>query len=218
MNRRTVVYALSMMILAMMCSLSALGQEVENREKSKGWAARKQLAEGRAAGQPLGADLQPIGVEAQGLAIVSDGLRLIAVTPIERAKEIRRRALVGAWYVNIPQSETGLPPFNALQVFHDGGTFTEVSDLLATLTETPAMGVWDIDPVDKYLLTFQLFVFDENRAPVGMVRVRCRITLINLNEFSAEGVVDFIDPDGNVILAIDKTPFTGKRIHSLPVN
>lgn len=214
MKRRSIVFALSLAVMMAVISLPALAQETGQREKSKGWAARKLRVEG----SPSSFDIQPNSEVVPDLIFASEVSRVINVTPIDRAKEIRRRALVGTWVVKIAQSESGLPPFNALQVFHEGGTFTEVSDLLSTLTETPAMGVWDIDPTDRYLLTFQLFVFDENKTPVGMVRVRCRITLVNLNEFTAEAVVDFIDPDGNIILGIDKTPFTGKRIQPLPLN
>ena len=81
------------------------------------------------------------------------------IDAIEAAKEARRKALVGAWRIHVPQSAGGLPPFNALHVFHTGGTFTEVSDLLPGLAETPAKGVWELEG-DHYLLTFELFVFD----------------------------------------------------------
>lgn len=123
--------------------------------------------------------------------------------------------LVGTWYINIPTSNTGLPPFNALHTFHDGGTFTESSDLLITQTEGPAFGVWK-GKGSRYNLTFQLFVFDpENKVPVGMVRVRVAIRLLSQDELVGDTVVDFIAPDGTVELGIDGGPFTGKRIKVL---
>lgn len=134
---------------------------------------------------------------------------------VDRGREANMKALAGTWLIDIPQPATGLPPFRALQTFHADGTFTETSDLLATLTEGPAHGVWDYDGV-KYNLTFQLFVFDENRNPAGIVRVRCAIKLVNPDELVADSAVDFIDPDGNVIADIDSSPFTGKRIKIVP--
>ncbi|HYE74743.1 MAG TPA: hypothetical protein VEF04_15500 [Blastocatellia bacterium] len=123
--------------------------------------------------------------------------------------------IVGTWYINIPTSNGGLPPFNALQTFHDGGTFTESSDLLITQTEGPAFGVWS-GKGWFYNLTFQLFVFDpENKVPVGMVRVRVAIRLLNQDELAGDTVVDFIAPDGTIELGIDGGPFTGKRIKVL---
>ena len=126
--------------------------------------------------------------------------------------------LVGAWYINIPQSNGGLPPFNALHTFNDGGTFTESSDLLVTQTEGPAFGVWKGKGA-RYNLTFQLFVFDpEKKESVGMVRVRATIRMISHDEFVADSVVDFIAPDGTIEKGIDGGPFYGKRIKVLPAN
>ncbi|MGH9936406.1 MAG: hypothetical protein ACREAM_09175 [Blastocatellia bacterium] len=89
-----------------------------------------------------------------------------------------------------------------------------MSDLLPTLTESTAHGVWDLDG-DRYLLTFELFVFGDRKAPAGIIRVRCSIRLVKPDELTAEAVVDFIEPDRTVALDIDRTPFTGKRIRPL---
>jgi hypothetical protein len=126
--------------------------------------------------------------------------------------------IVGTWSVHIPTSNTGLPPFNALQTFHDGGTFTESSDLLITQTEGPAFGVWKGNG-HRYNLTFQLFAFDpDKKESVGMVRVRAFIRMISDDEFEAESVVDFIAPDGTIEKGIDGGPFTGKRVKVIAPN
>ena len=134
---------------------------------------------------------------------------------LHRSREARRLALVGTWRVNIPSSASGLPPFKALHTFNADGTFVETSDLLVTLTEGPAHGVWDYDGF-RHHLTFELFVFGEDRKPAGMVRVRATLTLIGQNEFTAEYLVDFIDPDGNLALGIDSGGFSGKRLQVIP--
>jgi hypothetical protein len=139
--------------------------------------------------------------------------------PAARAERAAAKAkgLTGTWRVSIPQSDAGLPPFNAYHTFHADGTFTEVSDLLATQTESPAHGVWSGEKTD-YQLTFELFVFDpETKAPAGRVRVRCAIRLSGDGDtFAADSVVDFIAPDGSVAEGIDSGPFSGTRVKVVP--
>ncbi len=132
---------------------------------------------------------------------------------LERFKENRRRALIGAWRVHIPISASGLPAFNAYHSFHEGGTFTEFSDLLGALNESPSAGVWDLDEY-RYVLTFELFAFDQAKKPAGVVRVRCTLDVTN-DDLKGDAVVDFIEPNGNEILEIDRTPFTGKRVRKM---
>jgi hypothetical protein len=135
----------------------------------------------------------------------------------ERAREARRNALVGTWRIHIPQSNAGLPPFNALHTFHSDGTFTETSDLLGFLNEGPAHGVWNGDG-PHFLLTFELFVFNPDHTPAGMVRVRCAIVAVpGSNQFTAQYKVDFIAPDGTVESGIDTGTFTGTRVKVLPL-
>ena len=176
------------------------------------WSARRALATQTATTQP---DVLPASAATfqEDSALRGSGL----LDALERAKEARRKALTGAWRINVAKSETGFDPFNAYHTFGLDGTFVEVSDLLATLTESPAHGAWNLNGQD-YLLTFELFVFDEQKKPAGIVRVRCSIRLTNPGELAGDAVVDFIAPDGSIAMAIDRTPFTGKKIQVLPAN
>lgn len=122
--------------------------------------------------------------------------------------------LTGTWVIHVPESP-GSAAFNALQTYNDDGTMTETSDLLAQLVEGPAHGVWSGKKSD-YQVTFELFAF-ENQQPVGRIRVRVSIHLINDDNLTANAVVDFIDPDGTVIPNIGGSPFSGTRIKVLPV-
>jgi hypothetical protein len=124
-----------------------------------------------------------------------------------------KNRIVGTWVMHVPESP-GSAAFNALQTFHDGGTFTETSDLLGQLLEGPAHGVYEGKKND-YTLTFELFVFDGGQ-PAGRVRVRVSIKLIDDNNLTADAAVDFIEPDGNVIADIGSTPFTGTRVKVMP--
>lgn len=127
------------------------------------------------------------------------------------------KSLTGTWRVEIPTSDGGLPPFRAYQTFSDDGTFTEVSSLLTTDTESPAHGVWS-GKKSAFQLTFELFAFDsETKQAVGRIRVRCDITLsADGDRFDAVSVVDFIGLDGEVIAGIDSGPFSGTRVKVVP--
>lgn len=137
--------------------------------------------------------------------------RTESVRPQADAGKIR---LTGSWVMNIPATP-GAAAFNALQTYSDDGTMTETSDLLAQLSEGPAHGVFSGKKSD-YLVTFQLFIFDENRQPAGRIRVRCAIHLNDDDHLTAQAAVDLILPDGTEINDIDSTPFTGTRIKVLP--
>jgi hypothetical protein len=123
--------------------------------------------------------------------------------------------IVGTWFIDVPGAD-GAPGFQAYHTFGGDGTFVETSSLLATLTEGPAHGVWSGKKRD-YLLTFELFAFDPDHNPVGRIRVRCAIHIVNEDNLVAETKVDFIEPDGTVIPEIGSGPFTGKRVKVLPL-
>lgn len=121
--------------------------------------------------------------------------------------------LVGTWNCTIPVSDGGSPAFEALHTFDSDGTFVETSSLLGMGGEGPAHGAWERN-VGSYLLTFELFVFDpESGESVGRVRVRNLIRVAgNRLNFTADSVVDFIEPDGNVIEGIDSGTYTAQKL------
>ena len=119
----------------------------------------------------------------------------------------------GSWNIKVAESDGGFPPFEALHTFGLDGTFVETSSNLATGTEGPAHGVWERVRPNRYLLTFELFIFDpQTGASVGRVRVRCSIQMRSANELTAMTAVDVIEPDGTVISDVDGGPFEGSRI------
>lgn len=120
--------------------------------------------------------------------------------------------ITGTWNCTIAESDTGLPPFEALQTFGLDGTFTETSNLLGMGGEGPAHGAYERTR-RGYSLTFELFVFDPGSgASVGRVRVRAAIWMTSLSTFIAASAVDFIDVDGTVIPDIDGGPFRGTKL------
>ena len=127
----------------------------------------------------------------------------------ERVEGILPPKLVGSWIVNVAAGAT--PPFTALQTFHQGGTVTETSDLLAMGGEGPGHGSWERTD-NGYAVTFELFIFEPSGAPAGRIRVRETITLTGDTTFTGHSVADLILPDGTLIEKIDGAPITGTRI------
>lgn len=120
-------------------------------------------------------------------------------------------SLVGTWYVVVPDAPDA-PGFQAYQTFHEGGTFTETSSLLGRVPEGPAHGAWRQRPDGTYLLTFELFTFDEHGDTNGRVRVRVAIRLVDADHFTAQSTVDVLLPDGTEIPAVATSPFSGERV------
>ena len=187
-----------LMLIGIM-ALSSTLTAAQSGQAKRGWGAVRHSAagSGRAKTGEGGSDAQTAAMSSQ--FEVSD----------------TKPTLVGTWVVNIPASP-GSAEFNALHTYHEDGTITETSDLLATLAEGPAHGVWKGKKRD-YAFTFELFAFDSDHNPVGRIRVRGTIKLIGDDAFEGDTAVDFIEPDGNVIPNIGSGPFTGKRISVQPL-
>lgn len=122
--------------------------------------------------------------------------------------------LTGSWILEVKTAAT--PAFRALQTFHSNGTVTESTDLFAQLSEGPGHGVWDRDG-DSYDVTFELFIFEPDHTPAGMIRVRETLTLLSNRVLEGYAVADLILPDGTVIENIDNGPVTGRRIDVMKV-
>ena len=134
-----------------------------------------------------------------------------------KADDGSRRKIVGTWLCDVPNGQP--VPFQALQTFHEDGTFTETSSLLARGEEGPAHGVWKRDG-NVHRLTFQLFIFDPSTGEnVGMIRVRVSLRLESADQLNAtSSFAELIAPDGSVIeLGGEANPYTCTRVNVLPV-
>jgi len=123
-------------------------------------------------------------------------------------------SLVGSWVLDVRLAVS--PPFRALQTFHGNGTMNETSDLLPMLGEGPGHGAWTRDG-DHYAVTFELFIFEADHTPAGLIRVRESITLKDADHFTAFTVADLILPDGTLIENIDGGPAEATRVRVMPV-
>jgi hypothetical protein len=190
---------ISILAIALMISSSlSIPAQTQSNQKTKGWGSLPRQ--------------ESTALRAQTEA-KEDGL-------VERGEtaqqaDASRPLLVGTWFIDVPGAD-GAPGFQAYQTFNEDGTFVETSSLLATLSEGPAHGVWSGKKRD-FQLTFELFAFDPDHNPVGRIRVRCAIRIINDDNLTADTRVDFINPDGSVIPEIGSGPFTGKRVKVLPL-
>lgn len=196
MTKQKIISALVLIGIMALSSIPTAGQTGQTK---RGWGAVR-----RSATDSARAKTDESNTDAQTPALSSQ-LKASDTKP----------TLVGTWVVNIPASP-GSAEFNALQTYHEDGTIVETSDLLATLAEGPAHGVWRGKKRD-YSFTFELFAFDPDHNPVGRIRVRGTIKLIEDDSFMGDTAVDFIEPDGNVILNIGGGPFTGKRMTVQPL-
>lgn len=133
---------------------------------------------------------------------------------LDRIMRAASAPLVGTWVLDVRNALS--PPFQALQTFHAVGTMTETSDLLAAGNEGPGHGAWEREG-DTYHVTFELFIFNPDTTPAGIIRVRETMKLSDLNTMSGFAVADIILPDGTLIENIDGGPFTAQRVQVKPV-
>jgi hypothetical protein len=187
---------------ALLAIPSGMANAQSEGKTGRGWGARALHGTGARVSLP---DVTPGGTESASLKT--------------EATAAKAKAITGTWLVAIPPSNGGFPAFNAYHTFNADGTFVEVSDLLTTLTESPAHGVWSGKKQD-YQLTFELFVFDAGtKEPAGRVRVRCAIRLSDDGDsLTANTLVDFIAPDGSVAEAVDSGPFSATRVKVVPTS
>lgn len=121
--------------------------------------------------------------------------------------------LTGTWYMTVPTGPNPQDRFYAYQTFGEDGTMSETSSILGTLVEGPAHGVYERSG-RGYLLTFELFAFDQENggAMAGRYRVRCFIRLTSANTLEADTALDIIELDGTIIPNVAAGPFTGERV------
>ncbi|HEV7238377.1 MAG TPA: hypothetical protein VGQ36_03985 [Thermoanaerobaculia bacterium] len=151
--------------------------------------------------------------------ILTIGAALLQAPALFAGDTIETQALVaprltGSWLFEV--KTTASPAFRALQTFHSNGTVSESTDLIAQLGEGPGHGVWERDG-DSYTATFELFIFEPDHTPAGMIRVRETMTLLSNRVLEGFAVADLILPDGTVIENIDNGPLTGRRIDVMKV-
>lgn len=123
--------------------------------------------------------------------------------------------LTGAWLINTTNTVFGVS-FESLRTYHAGGTMTEVSSALPTLSESPGHGVWERQGSD-YNATFMVFGFDSLGQLAIRIKVREAIRLITSDSISTTWKADVILLDGNVIPNVAEGFGTGARLRIQPL-
>lgn len=104
-------------------------------------------------------------------------------------------SLVGTWKMTIPQTPNGPELTEALQSFFADGNFIETNN--DPRAGSLAHGIW-IGTGNTYLLTFQVFTFDEQGKYNGKRTIHSSIKMDNADHYTSHFVTDSIDLAGKV--------------------
>ena len=132
--------------------------------------------------------------------------------------ERQKKAIAGSWQlvINMINPPPGVPAeFRALETFTEDG-FVVSTTSLNPLSAGPAHGEWRHEAGRQFSQTCFFYIFD----PMGNHSVTIRLrSLLTLNErgdeHSALYKLDFLMPDGNLILSGNATG-RGKRFSVVP--
>jgi hypothetical protein len=109
----------------------------------------------------------------------------------------------GTWVVTVSLSAPGFPSsFTALETYSRGGGLVTSNNLPPV--PRPGQGVWE-KKGNQYAVTILFFLFDQNGAPSGGVKVRHSITPDGKDRYTGVGEAEFSDLDGNLLFTV---PFT----------
>ena len=84
---------------------------------------------------------------------------LVAMTAVASAERGTGNEIVGTWVVDVAETDGGVPGFQSLLTFHEGGTLTEVSSELGLGLQGLGHGGWTRQGQD-YAATFQVWLFN----------------------------------------------------------
>lgn len=128
-------------------------------------------------------------------------------TSVQAAKP----TLVGTWNVAIPKSEGNPQPGQAILTFFADGNMIEVNAFANPATSKPGHGVW-IASGNIYLMSFDLFTFDDKGKNTGRVRTYLSIKMDGPDHWNATYTGDFIDLTGKVMKKVAYGTSEGSRM------
>jgi hypothetical protein len=122
-------------------------------------------------------------------------------------------SIVGTWETTVaPAGGTPSTPFQSMLTFFADGNVVEVNAGNPAVT-APGRGVWT-GSGNAYLMTFNLFSFDEKGKNTGKIKSYLSISMAGLNRFTCTFTADAIDLTGKVTkrwpLVLAKAP--GSRL------
>jgi hypothetical protein len=119
--------------------------------------------------------------------------------------------LVGTWKLAVSRSQTGLPPFSAMQTFFADGLLTGATNALGRNTESPGHGVWRGEG-GVYTGVLEVFSFDESGELTGVVRMRSEIRMDEPDRIRGEMAVDVFPIGKEPQFDVDAAAFEGVRL------
>ena len=130
------------------------------------------------------------------------------------------RTVEGTWYIRVTpiicatgEPVPGIPPVNALQTFHPGGTVTEAAGGtgFAPGQRSPGHGMWHHEAGQTFGQKFTALInFTTPAAEAGWQIVEHSIELLDRDTFSSRGTNAFYKTDGTLYRSGCSTA-TGRR-------
>ena len=120
-------------------------------------------------------------------------------------------ALEGTWVVtvNLAAPPPGFgPSFTALETYSHGGGMVTSNNLPPV--PRPGQGAWE-KRGNQFAVVIQFFLFDQNGAPAGSVRVTHNITLKGNDEYTGAGEAKFFALNGSLLTTVAFTT-EGRRL------
>ncbi len=119
--------------------------------------------------------------------------------------------LVGTWNVTIPKSEGNPQPGQSILTFFADGNMVEMNAFANPATSKPGHGVW-IASGNTYLMSFDLFTFDDKGKNTGRVRTYLSIKMNGPDRWNATYTGDLIDLAGKVTKKVAYGTAEGTRM------
>lgn len=129
--------------------------------------------------------------------IIVIGLLVALTATVSSVAQSTTPSIVGTWetIVTPAQGNQG-PPFQAMLTFFADGNVVEVNAGNPAVT-APGRGVWT-GSGNAYLMTFNLFSFDEKGKHTGKIKSYLSINMAGRNRFTCTFTADSIDLTGKV--------------------
>jgi hypothetical protein len=141
-------------------------------------------------------------------------LMVVQVLAFAQDASAQAKKLEGTWdteFTNV-DCQTGVPvaaPAQTLETYLPGGVMLQSTNRL--LFRTPGYGIWKHTTERNFLATFTFFRFNADGTPAGRSEITEQIELgTDVNEFTATGVAEVFDVDGNLTQTVCLTA-TGQR-------
>ena len=145
------------------------------------------------------------------LAVTSTASKPVPTAYSATSAHAATPTLVGTWNITIAKSETNPQPTQSILTFFADGNVVEVNAFANPATSKPGHGVW-IASGNTYLMSFELFTFDDKGINRGRVRTHLVIKMDGPDHWNTTYTGDLIDLTGKVTKKISYGTAEGTRM------